>query len=67
MEKPYILVAKNNFELHCNGWELFLALKVLFNHIKKKPNEYDLLCRSLVKCGAFEYKEVNNETSLPNN
>lgn len=56
-EKPYILVARDKFELHCNGWELFLALKVLFNHIKKNSSEYTLLCKSLIKCGAFEVPE----------
>lgn len=48
--KPYILVAKNRFELNCNGWTLWLALKVLFTQIKKKqPSFYGLLCETLIK------------------
>ena len=53
-EKPYILVAKNDFQLNCNGWELFLALKVLFVNIEKKDKTFhDLLCKKLIDCGAF--------------
>lgn len=53
--KPYILVAKNNFQLNCNGWELFLALKVLFDGIKKKDEKFHkLLCKKLIECGVYD-------------
>ncbi len=53
--KPYILVAKDKFELNCNGWELFLALKVLFVEIAKtQPEFFGLLCKKLVDCKAFK-------------
>lgn len=63
--KPYILVGRDRFELNCNGWTLFLALKALFNQIQKvQPNFYGLLCKKLIDCKAFDpaadgQKEVN--------
>lgn len=58
MEKPYIFVAKNKFEINCNGWTLFLALKVLFNEIKKSQKDgYERICKALVGCGAFEIEK----------
>lgn len=51
--KPYIVVAQDRFELNCDGWTLFLALKTLFNQIKTDTNYHALLCKKLVDCDAF--------------
>lgn len=60
--KPYVLIEKNRFELNCNGWTLFLALKVLFEQVKKtQPNFHELLCRKLIDCKAFDPSATGRE------
>ena len=60
--KPYVLIAKDKFELNCNGWTLFLALKVLFEQIKKtQPSFHGLLCRKLMDCKAFDSNASGKE------
>lgn len=60
--KPYILVAKDKFQLNCNGWELFLATKTLFNQIKKhNPSFHGLLCKKLIDCRAFDPTSTGKE------
>jgi hypothetical protein len=48
--KPYILVSKDKFELNCTPTDLFLALKVIFETLKKsQPGLYGLMCQMLIK------------------
>lgn len=54
-EKPYILVARDEFILNCDGYTLFLALKVLFLEVRKtNTGLHNLLCKKLIDCGAFK-------------
>lgn len=72
--KPYILIAKDKFELNCDGWVMFLALKLLFTKLKEVNKKgYDLLCQKLVDCKAFDptasgkeaVKEIYERVTIP--
>lgn len=62
VNKPYVYISKDKFELNCNGWTLFLAMKVLFEQVKKtQPSFYGLLCRKLIDCKAFDPNSTGME------
>ncbi len=55
--KPIIYVSKDSFTLGGNAWELYLALKLLFETIhKSQPEAYNIICKNLINCGAVEVK-----------
>lgn len=56
-KKPYIFIDDKTFTVSANGYEIYLALKILFEQLKKtNPDYHRMVVGALENSGVLQYK-----------